>query len=360
MNCKALTCAIFIASILPATTLLADDHSSGPTLYGKINVSLELGREGSVPDTSNGIVAGGDNVWEVLDNATRLGIKGEEDLGGLTGIYQFEFETYLTDGAGIGKNRNSFIGFKGDFGTIMAGRFDTPFKKAQGKIDLFNDSRIDIKNVLGGEEREANILGYKTLTINGVSFFGAFLPGESATDNENQPAQDLLDAFSAAVQFESEQFFLAAAYDYNVPWSFYKGQVDSVLGTDLESISRTDAYRLTGIMKMDNSGVGVMLQGAELADVATPLEQLAVVVSAYMQVEHTKFKLQFGATQHELGSTSGMDSTHVAFGADQKLSKNTTLYTAFHMRELDRGDFNLSNSEKIDTKYLLVGAMHSF
>ena len=53
-------------------------------------------------------------------------------------------------------------GIKGSFGTVWAGKHDTPTKLAQGKIDLFNDLEGDIKNTFEGENRVSNIVAYSS------------------------------------------------------------------------------------------------------------------------------------------------------------------------------------------------------
>jgi predicted porin len=43
--------------------------------------------------------ARGFNAWDVFDNGSRLGVRGEEDLGGgLSAIYQYEFGVDVTEG----------------------------------------------------------------------------------------------------------------------------------------------------------------------------------------------------------------------------------------------------------------------
>ena len=46
---------------------------------------------------------------------------------------------------------------------------DTPTKKAQGKIDLFNDTAGDIKNILWGENRSKKIIQWSSPKVNGFT-----------------------------------------------------------------------------------------------------------------------------------------------------------------------------------------------
>jgi predicted porin len=43
--------------------------------------------------------------------------------------------------------RDTFVGLKGDFGQVRAGRFDSPFKVARGPVNFFGDMVGDIRNV---------------------------------------------------------------------------------------------------------------------------------------------------------------------------------------------------------------------
>ena len=66
------------------------------------------------------------------------------------------------DGHKVLKQRNTFIGLSGDFGNFFIGTHDTAFKKAQLKIDLFNDTSSDIKKLFHGENRMNDLVGYTT------------------------------------------------------------------------------------------------------------------------------------------------------------------------------------------------------
>ena len=39
-------------------------------------------------------------------------------------------------------NKKTGVGLKGAFGKVFMGMHDTPTKKAQGKVDLFNDTTV--------------------------------------------------------------------------------------------------------------------------------------------------------------------------------------------------------------------------
>ena len=145
------------------------DANADIDFYGKINVSLEN------TDTNT------EDETEFKNNASRVGVKGSYDLSsGLKLSFQIEEEIDPTDlradGDKVFKERNTFIAASGDFGKLYAGTHDTVFKQSQLKIDLFNDTRADIKYILRGENRMDSFIGYTSpdlidglnLTVNSI------------------------------------------------------------------------------------------------------------------------------------------------------------------------------------------------
>ncbi len=82
--------------------------------------------------------------WQVYNDASRLGVRGSEDLGsGLSAIYQYEFGVNISGGVNdfTGDSRPKWVGLKGDFGAITAGTQYTPYYNVIGYTDTFNDSK---------------------------------------------------------------------------------------------------------------------------------------------------------------------------------------------------------------------------
>ncbi|MDC1190389.1 porin [Gammaproteobacteria bacterium] len=121
--------------------------------YGKINVSLED------VDSKDA------NETDFQNNASRIGVKGSYNFSpGIKLSFQIEEEIDPTDlradGDRVFKERNTFIAISGSLGKLYTGTHDTAFKKSQLKIDLFNDTRADIKYILRGENRMNSFVGY--------------------------------------------------------------------------------------------------------------------------------------------------------------------------------------------------------
>ena len=108
-------------------------------LYGSARVSVDyndvkLGLIDQVPGVSDP-----DSAWNVVNNDSRLGVQGSEDLGGgLSAIYQYEFGVDVTEGGNFEGNRPKFVGLKGNWGSLTLGTQETPYYGVTGVTDIFN------------------------------------------------------------------------------------------------------------------------------------------------------------------------------------------------------------------------------
>lgn len=202
---KKTALSLAIAAMLPTLANAEKIEIEVPEFYGKINVSVQNTQEG---DTS---------ISEVVSNASRLGVKGKIDLNhGLQGIYKAEYQTAVDDGDNSRDNdegktfsqRNVFVGIQGGFGKVIVGNFDTPLKKAQKKIDLFNDLEGDIKSIITkSDNREANSVQYSTPKLAGLVATVAHIASEDETVN---------DGTSSSLTYSRNKFYGAIAYDTDV------------------------------------------------------------------------------------------------------------------------------------------------
>ena len=114
--------------------------SSGVTFYGQIDLSYDSINTG----TSAAGVAGASKS-NVSSNVSRIGLKGSEGLDdGLAAIWQIEQQINIDNAGGTFATRNSFVGLKSDSaGTVLLGRYDTPYKLATRRLDPFADSIAD-------------------------------------------------------------------------------------------------------------------------------------------------------------------------------------------------------------------------
>jgi predicted porin len=98
----------------------------------------------------------------------------------MAAIWQMEMSYDLTEGGGIGGARNSFAGLKGDFGTVLIGRHNTPDKGAfyAAGNDHLGDSVIDLNVSMGfQEDRASSTIAYMSPSYGAVKFAVAIVPG---------------------------------------------------------------------------------------------------------------------------------------------------------------------------------------
>ena len=268
-------------------------QSEEPTVYGKLWISVES------QDTASGTEV------DMVSNASRLGIKGSMDFGeGIEAIYQAEYEVDPVDGTAdeskdrTFKQRNSFVGLKGSVGTIFLGKHDTATKKSQKKIDLFNDLAGDIKNILQGENRMSDLVGYTTPKINGFSAtFNAIKGTEGLGDDS------IGDSTSTSFSYDSENFYIALAFD-----SELKGY---------------DSTRLTLQIPFKRSQLGIMFQESE--KLSTGVEEDGYVIS-FSQKVGDKGTLKFQQAESDMKLDSGKQ---FSFGYDYKLSSKAKAFFFF-------------------------------
>ena len=294
-----------------ATAMLATAPfaaANGPIdgkLYGKVNVSVVNSDSGS------------DDTWKLNSNASRIGLKGSTQVSeGLTVFYKTEFQVAVDGDGDVFKQRNIYAGIKGQYGSLLAGKNDTPTKLAQKKIDLFNDLEGDIKKTFAGENRMADTVAYTTPKYGNFSATYAVMPSEA--DNGG-----LSDAKSYSVNYSKGDLYVAVAGDSNVD------------GADL--------IRVVSQYKLDAWQLGLMYQENDTTD------ESGYFVSAAYKIDNITYKAQYGSNEND---TDGSDKTTLSLGADFKLAKNTKSFVFFTENE--------SGNEATSTKTFGLGLEHKF
>ncbi len=351
MKLKLLPLAISTAIALPGVAL-----ADGPTVYGKMNVTYEMA-DYDYEDNDDDF-----DRWELNSNASRLGFKGSEDISdNLSVIYQAEYEILVDDGAKQGggvdhpfSQRDIFIGLKGGWGTFQAGKFDTPLKKSQGKIDQFNDmSDGDISNVIVGENRISNILQYSSPKLaDVVSLNVAIQPGEEDCSLNNvTPGVDCddgaADGFSVSAVFENDVIYAALAMD--------------------DGINGDDVTRLTVAGNLGPVELGFLYQMAEESDDTSAAdkadEQDGYILSAGFKLgEMGKLRAQIGYSETDDNDTFNgtTDTSQYGLGYDYKLSKQTKLFVNYIALSEEFEDDSPNSAEDTDFTRVQFGIDHKF
>lgn len=332
-----------IASAL-GTVGISSAFADGPTLYGRVNVSLEnVDYEGAALGVQNRPAVESDQ-WEWNSNASRLGVKGSFNLenSNLKAIYQLEYEINVDDGDrgdSAFSQRNTFGGIQGDFGTVIYGKFDSPLKSIEGKVDQFNDLKGDLDYLIGGQNRNANIGQYSTPQLGNFVINAAFVAAEGAdTDQDGEPDDSVADTVSVSIVFDNKQYYAALAYES-----------DQAARRSVDGIARGDLIRLVGGAKFGALELGALIQQTKDNAAGSDRQDDSYLISAAYRINKFKLKGQYGLSEGDVSDEKG---SLTALGLDYALSDKSVIYTYASVLDLDEAD--------LSDKTLGIGVSHSF
>jgi predicted porin len=209
------------ANAKPAAPATANT-ASGITFYGRVNIDFE-----SVKNDKVSAVTTAKSANRVQSNASRFGLKGSEGLGDdLAAIWQLEIQVDPANGGGTPFNgtRNSNVGLKGGFGTAFVGTWDTPYKLAHNKIELFDNASIfSATNLIGRtgannaantavtavnyNTRQSSVLQYWSPNLSGFQGMIAYSPDSGQTTTQNKTK------LSLSGTYENDMLYGALAYE---------------------------------------------------------------------------------------------------------------------------------------------------
>jgi predicted porin len=202
MNKKLIALAVVGACVAPE----AMAQTANPvTLYGRIYATFESveAKGGAAPVSRRNRVA---------DQASYLGVRGTEDLGGGLKAF-FQLETgFPPDNTGTFANRNSAIGLQGGFGSILLGRWDTPMKVTQTAVDPWGD--LTNGDITGAALDQGN---FSNRFNNSVQYwsptFAGFAIRAMYVANETKSATANPQSYGGSLTWSSGPIYLAYAYE---------------------------------------------------------------------------------------------------------------------------------------------------
>ena len=185
------------------------------TLYGHVDVSGDLFNP-SVYDQGT--------KFGIASNTSYFGIRARHNLApygfeGYAFLAQFESQVDVasspTEKAAFG-TRDSFVGIQGPYGTIKAGKADTPYKKATAAFDPFASTIADYNSIVGntgGDNRAEfdwrmnHAVWYELPIWKGFQFSAMASPGQNyAPDNSDYSYGDLFNCNGAGVRGSGSNF----------------------------------------------------------------------------------------------------------------------------------------------------------
>ena len=356
---KILAIAIATAFAAPAFAATANVD-----VYGQMALSIDSLDNGANRGTN------------VSSNASLLGFKGSEDLGGgLNAIWQIETNLDADGGSttgGFGAQRDTFVGLKGGFGTARLGFFDTPTKQLSRKLDLFNNRIGDTRNFL----RSNAITGANTVAVgstcintagatslsttsnagaascgagsnaweerfrNGIRYdtpsFGGFTGSVhySTQTNTGVATNNDRDAYSVGANYANGPLFVGATYQRN-------NLVPGLLATGQSEDKETNWRLGAGFEIADLKLVALYSQSSDENGLSGNDRKVWGLGAGY-KLGNGEIKAQYyKAGESDVASDTG--AKMFAVGYDYNLSKRTLAYVAYAKTKNDAGaQFSMS------------------
>jgi predicted porin len=333
MNRKLLALAVGAVVALPLAAQAA------PTLYGKVNVSGDYLSGDSFKDN-----------WELNSNSSRFGLKGEENLGdNMSALYQVEMGVEMTNGDGSLSSRNRFVGIKNsNLGTLRLGRFDSPFKAAEGTVDVFNDQRytdMEVAVGLTGQGRLSRVVDYTSplladaVTIDFAIQQGANMPSPDKIDHQS-------DGYAASAVYNNSGLYLALGLEKNLddqttsttstPSVFTPATGSS--GIDPTANTTRDGLRLVATYTTGDLQVGGLLQSTSVShkDIAGgKSDEQGGLLSAAYNMNKCTLKGELGYNKFDFGSGNETKVSFAGLGYDHHFSKMTKGYATVGYQKVE-------------------------
>lgn len=305
MNKKLIALAV-AAAMVPMAAMAEVE------VYGQGNVSIDVADNGGVvgvDDTSqNGI--------NVSSNSSRIGFKASEDLGnGMSAVVVAEFAVAMDDnGGGIYSDRNTYVGIAGDFGTVIVGRVDTPYKSSTKNMGVFGDTTADYRAVVGMQGnydfRADNAIAFLKTVNDNISFAVAYVP--DSNDNTVDEA-----VVTGSFNYNSDMFDVAVGY---------LGMDSNGAGDEVTAMRVGGTYSINDDINLNlvyDNVVESPVAGPDTADFAS------IYLSGSFASGDNTFAAAFGTTEDD--TTGAVDSagTFMAFGVTHDYSETTKVYAIY-------------------------------
>ena len=289
------------------------------TLYGSFRVGLH-----SAEDTD----------MDLRDESTRIGIKGDVDLGleDTKGLFHWEsnFATaddYAGTSTGNIASRLAYLGATGSWGTALVGRQYHPHYLLINLVTSpFDSATSDAGewNMLGNNvhKREQNTIAYHSPVMSGFQFIGGAVVAASGSDNDGT-ADSNMDGYNIAAKYAAGDLYVAASY----------GDVqEDVAGTtsDIQTWGVAASYQIADL------GLAAKYENQEDGDYDATAWELATTY----QIGATQLQARYSDVEDDMSNDEG---TQWAVGVQHKLGNKGRVWVNYF-------DFN-SDAEALDSTY---------
>lgn len=347
--------ALAIAALMPAAAAMAD-----VTIYGEIRGGYEYNKtySSTLSLDGNNKLQGGS---EINDWTSRIGFKGNEDLGnGLKAIWQVENRVHIDGASNSGDTfatRDSFIGLAGDsWGKIRLGRLSNYANDMMEQVDpgyYSNQSVGGLGYFTRLDDRVNNAVRYDSPNWNGFSF--ALLYGTDESRKVVNGSTTNNQTWNLGLSYENSGFF--GKYNYQ-NWN----DADKVGGNKdwhrLEAgYMANNLYVALGYQQIQGYGFGSFYNG-KVGTAVSDLVAANLVANnpgltlAQANAAINSLKLKTKEAALTLGYTFGAFTPYFSYvkGYDASLNGNTIDKSGYDQFVLAL-DYALSKRTEVYTSY---------
>ncbi len=309
---------------------------SSVSIYGIVDVWAGREKINVAPGTSANSVLQSGGL-----STSRLGFKGTEDLGGgLSAVFGLEAALNIdvgqsTAGGGLQFNRQSYLGFSGGFGEVIAGKVWTAYDDIEASAhQLFGASDFAVEYAVmdSGNNYSANPNnGFKYTSPD----FGGFSGAVSYSLDESAATKSNVTAFH--VKYANGPIYAGLAYQ------------DEGDTTDIKYTRINGSY--------DFGVAQLLLTFGRVKEAAGAANEYSIGVNFPVSPALT-LSAAYAMHNPNSGYSANPDGERKGFGlgATYALSKRTTAYAAYTTANTD----NAAGARTAETRLFGVGVRHTF
>jgi predicted porin len=300
---------VCLTSALTLGVGVAEPARAEVTLYGILDTDIGYTTAGG-KGTSVAVESGG-------ENASRVGLRGSEDLGGgLRATFTLENGIVTNTGAATDAtrafSRQSWVGLAGQYGEVRVGRQNSALLLMHGKFDAFGGGTFGsfLHNASTFTFRFDNEISYLSPNIHGFTFTGAVSLGGSTSPH------DSLNAYEGSIDYARGPLYMGVSH----------AEQNGVNGDSITKSTIAGAsYRFGKFTTYLGYYRGNNLGGNVNTNIRGTYHSVYTVSEAYLATPALKLVAGLGWAQDS--SSKNNDAGQASIGAFYSLSKRTTLYT---------------------------------
>lgn len=348
--------AVAVASACALPALAMAQIPPDLQIYGRANLSYER-----ITVSNSPVAANNQSNWELVDNSSRIGVRGKKDLGGdMSAFFQIESRVRLDAGGDALTTRDSYLGMRGGFGTARAGRTIGPVYYAT--YDYISNHNHDTgtssdallaPTVFGNQGFMNNTLWYSSPKLGAFTVDVALsLLGESRVAGLSQP----------------QYLGIVGAYDQgplHVAVSHAGTKNTSDLDPGAGVLASNDTAFTVGALYDFNKKVivGALVEQAKSDLLGTSAKRNYFRVSAMMPMDKHEFHVNYGQVNHRLDANLSNDgATQMTLGYNYNITSQVKVYGFYTVVNNEtNGNYGFrTGSAGVDNKSIAIGARYNF